>query len=158
VELEYSHFDIRLFTSVLVLDSFRLCVGWGPPPLFLGVGFGVFLGVFRVFGVFFCLCLCGVWYCIATVLLLCCLMLWGLSVSGFDAGFFGVWGVFRVPFGELRRFRGGNGCPPYYFYFCVSRGVWVLRVGRCGLNFNHTHNGVGYGWGTTTSADSSQWR
>jgi len=20
--------------------------------------------------------------------------------------------VFRVPFGELRRFRGGNGCPP----------------------------------------------
>jgi len=38
--------------------------------------------------------LCGVWYCMATVLLLCCLMLWGLSVSGFFAGFFGVWGVF----------------------------------------------------------------
>ena len=49
VELEYSHFDTRLFTSVPVLDSFRLCAGWGPPPLFLGVGFGVFLGVFWAF-------------------------------------------------------------------------------------------------------------
>jgi hypothetical protein len=31
--------------------------------------------------------------------------------------------VFRVPFGDLRRFRGVNGCLPYCFSFCVSRGV-----------------------------------
>ena len=69
-------------------------------PCLVGVGFGLFLGVFWGFGVVFCLLWGVVWYCIVTVWLLVCLG------GGCDWG----WGFFRVCFGVWGCFRGLECC------------------------------------------------